>query len=220
MVDSLAVVVRSDDEESTDVGGTHASAAGGGGSGDGGGGGDGGDGGGGGSGEGIGTASSLDAMETVLMSVLQTPDADVHTRVCAAAALGSLGCCGQLGGGSSGNDAKERVLWALLGVARTDAVADVRATAVHSVIRMVTNGVAGKEEVMEAVLGAVTEIRDSDGEERYVMAYAAEAVHRINHLRWGRWGEGKVKVREIPLLVRRCNAGDGWQSKGRRESVY
>ena len=86
MVDSLAVVVRSDDEESTDVGGTHASAAGGGGSGDGGGGGDGGDGGGGGSGEGVDTASSLDAMETVLMSVLQTPDADVHTRVCAAAA--------------------------------------------------------------------------------------------------------------------------------------
>ena len=249
MVDSLAAAaVRSDDEESTDVGGTDASAAGGGVSGDGGGdggsGGDGGDGGGGGSGEGVDTtASSLDAMETVLMSVLQTPDAEVCTRVCAAAALGSLGCCEHLEGKSGGGDARERVLWALLDVARTDAVADVRATAVHAVIRMVTNGVAGKEEVLEAVLGAVTEIRDSAGEERYVMAYAAEAVHRINHLRWGRGEEGeeeeegdvgrgegegegradvkmKGKVRETPLLVRRCNAGDGWQSKGRRESVY
>ena len=187
MVDSMAAAVRSDDEESTDVGGTDASAAGGG---------CGGDGGDGGSGEGVDMASSLDAMETTLMSVLQTPDAEVHTRVCAAAALGSLGCCRHLEGKSGGGDARERVLWALLGVARTDTVADVRATAVHSVIRMVTNGVVKEEEVLEAVLGAVTEIRDSAGEERYVMAYAAEAVHRINHLRWGRGEEGKVEEEE------------------------
>ena len=66
------------------------------------------------------------------------------------------------------------------------------------------------------------------------MAYAAEAVHRINHiLTWnkvegggagtgtgvgdGDGDEDSHSVFDAPYLVRKCNCGDGWASRVGKE---
>merc|ERR1711920_1153687 len=91
--------------------------------------------------------------------------------------------------------------WVLLRVAAEDPEGDVRATAVHGVLRLLQNGVL--DDQLEIILAGLIALEESS-QDRYVVAYAAEGAHRA---RSRLCGEEKPST-----LVRRCKFGDGWGS--------
>ena len=52
--------------------------------------------------------------------------------------------------------------------------------------------------------------------DRYVTAYAAEIVHRVNHREAMIWELGNVPAGNTPVLIRWCCMGDGWDASARR----
>merc|ERR1711879_396075 len=102
-----------------------------------------------------------------------------------------------------------------MGVAEAnETVGDVRATAFHSLLRLLEAGHldSNLECFREHALSA--QYHDHD---RYVTAYAAEAVHRVDHRLALRLDGDDVAAIQAPALIRWCTHGDGWgasSSKG------
>jgi len=91
-----------------------------------------------------------------------------------------------------------------LQVARTDCDGDVRATAMHSLLRLIT-----QQQVLEETLPELEVVlRRLEGDpDRYVTAYVAEAQHRLLEQSLGLSGTS------YPILVRWCSKGNGWNAR-------
>ena len=90
------------------------------------------------------------------------------------------------------------VVIVLMTVAENDSEGDVRATACHSLLRVITLGTISTEET-EWLSGRLKALAENDSD-RYVTAYAAEAVHRLTVGRTALGGSGGW-----PVLVRWCS---------------
>lgn len=127
----------------------------------------------------------------ILDDLCEKGDADMRT--CAAEALG---CVPQ--------QDSARVLFRTLA---NDGVGDVRATACHSVLRLLAAGCLNDS--LEPARTAMLEAQQQD-RDRYVTAFAAEAVHRIDHML-----QCQTELENsdhMPFLIRWCSCGDGWQT--------
>ncbi|CAE7377573.1 unnamed protein product, partial [Symbiodinium pilosum] len=131
---------------------------------------------------------------------------DPLLRVCAAEALG---CHRQ-----------EDSAWPLQRSVTEDPVGAVRATALHSLLRLLTSGVLVEVAVLEALRKTALAVKPSDPD-RYVRAYAAELCHRIDivqQLLWELPGATTASLAKsiqeayMPPLVRWCTCGDGWHA--------
>ena len=91
-----------------------------------------------------------------------------------------------------------------LQVAQMDCDGDVRATAMHSLLRLIT-----QQQVLEETLPELEVVlRRLEGDpDRYVTAYVAEAQHRLLEQSLGLSGTS------YPILVRWCSKGNGWNAR-------
>lgn len=117
--------------------------------------------------------------------------ADASMRLCAVEALGSLRHV----------DAAE----AILRIAKQDGDGDVRATACHSLLRLLQAGMLDKD--LDRLRDAFLELQ-GDSRDRYVAAYAGQGLDLLEH---------RLSQREqLPrTFVRWCAFGDGWSSRAR-----
>jgi len=136
-----------------------------------------------------------------LLGNLYCTSQDDNVRLCAAEALGCLRV--------------SESAWRLLQHLRSGAeqVGDVRATAFCSLLRLLQAGQLDEhlESVREQALAA--QYQDTD---RYVTAYAAEVVHRIDHRLAMVWEGKQPSCARAPALVRWCTHGNGWGSSSER----
>jgi hypothetical protein len=133
---------------------------------------------------------------------------DVLSSSCTATAEASMRLCSAEALGSVRHPEAARVA---LHVARHDSDGDVRATACHSLLRLLQADIL--EESLEEFCGAFGALQE-DSKDRYVAAYAAEGLHRVQH---------KLVQKEnstlggecsrAPTLIRWCPFGNGWASK-------
>eukprot|EP00930_Biecheleria_cincta_P084710 TRINITY_DN74159_c0_g1_i1.p1 TRINITY_DN74159_c0_g1~~TRINITY_DN74159_c0_g1_i1.p1 ORF type:complete len:647 (+),score=96.37 TRINITY_DN74159_c0_g1_i1:68-2008(+) len=136
---------------------------------------------------------SLETHSRVLEQLSQLiASQDSAMRLCAVEALGSI----------QHPDAASVALRA----ARQDPDGDVRATACHSLLRVLGAGVLDKQ---QEVLHDAFKRLERDIMDRYVAAYAAEGAHRVKHRLMQQ--EAKEEV-FVPSLIRWCSFGDGWMT--------
>jgi len=136
-----------------------------------------------------------------VLAVLQAafmPQVNTGVRQVAAEALG---CIRDLGS-----------VQCAMGVLRNDGDGDVRATAGHSLLRLITCGVLD-ERTSGEVASLLADLESTDCD-RYVTAYAAEGLHRLDLI-----ASGGVEQGHFAPLVRWCSKGNGWNSGGDHQSA-
>mmetsp|Transcript_98590 Transcript_98590/g.307617 ORF Transcript_98590/g.307617 Transcript_98590/m.307617 type:complete len:693 (-) Transcript_98590:68-2146(-) len=130
-----------------------------------------------------------------MLERLSTDAGDSNMRLCAVAALGCLRCC----------EPVHVLLRSLAG----DPNSDVRAMACHSLLRLLTSGCL--DDSLGPVRDAMVRVREGQ-ESRYVAAYAAEALHRLELMRSWPKAAGSAAPAWLPALVRWCSCGHGWKA--------
>lgn len=121
---------------------------------------------------------------------LYSTDSEIDVRLCIAEALG----CVPL----------SKSAHTLLHILTQDGTGDVRATACYSLLRLLAAGVLDDVEFQSIVRKTMLAAHhDCD---RYVTAYAAEFLHRLEHR------DNMICTQSIPCLIRWCSHGDGWQA--------
>merc|ERR1712048_386220 len=133
-----------------------------------------------------------------LLDKLSMHQLDTSMRFCAVEALGSLRHAG--------------AAQVILRIAQKDSDGDVRATACHSLLRLLQAGVLDKS--LETLLHAFLDLQ-GDTMDRYVAAYAAEGVHQVEY-RMGQQREAQSQQQRNQMaatFVHWCSFGDGWACK-------
>eukprot|EP00933_Yihiella_yeosuensis_P005049 TRINITY_DN109467_c0_g1_i1.p1 TRINITY_DN109467_c0_g1~~TRINITY_DN109467_c0_g1_i1.p1 ORF type:complete len:661 (+),score=110.38 TRINITY_DN109467_c0_g1_i1:246-1985(+) len=112
-------------------------------------------------------------------------------RQCAVEALGCIG--------------HEKSSEILLHVVSQDMDGDVCATACHGILRLLAMGCLSQSSIDHVYIAMQRAQQEHD---RYVAAYAAQAVHTIDHIRT----IGRTSAEQVPYLIRWCSSGNGWMS--------
>eukprot|EP00658_Telonema_sp_P-2_P071264 TRINITY_DN60558_c0_g1_i1.p1 TRINITY_DN60558_c0_g1~~TRINITY_DN60558_c0_g1_i1.p1 ORF type:complete len:570 (-),score=52.82 TRINITY_DN60558_c0_g1_i1:21-1730(-) len=129
----------------------------------------------------------------VLSELMRSEDKNV--RQATAEALGSLRC--------------NRAAEVAVASAQCDTDGDVRASCCYAVLRLVSNGSCKDPDERGIVWEAMLEMEQRDAD-RYVTAYAAEVLHRLDHdMDFAVDGSSA----EFPILVRWCTKGNGWTAR-------
>jgi hypothetical protein len=133
---------------------------------------------------------SLLALAADRLCSLYSTDSELAVRLCIAEALG----CVPL----------SKSAHSLLHIVAQDGTGDVRATACYSLLRLLAAGVLDDVEFQHIVRNTMLAAHhDCD---RYVTAYAAEFLHRLEHR------DHMICTQSVPSLIRWCSHGDGWQA--------
>jgi len=139
-------------------------------------------------------ASHEMALGALAQQCSEAQQGDRYMRLCSVEAIGSIH-----------NLEAARILFR---VAEQDSDGDVRATACHSLLRLLQAGVLN--ESLATVHDGFAQLQ-GDSEDRYVAAYAAEGVNQVRH----RLAKQSTAER-APTLVCWSSFGDGWACKKKR----
>mmetsp|Transcript_15151 Transcript_15151/g.38955 ORF Transcript_15151/g.38955 Transcript_15151/m.38955 type:complete len:609 (-) Transcript_15151:252-2078(-) len=88
---------------------------------------------------------------------------------------------------------------------------NVRAAVLHSLLRLLTTGVLDNTETLRKLAATVSAETSPKG--RYVTAYAAELMHRLEGAGAAEGAAADGKVRDFAPLVKKCIYGNGWAAK-------
>eukprot|EP00746_Dinoflagellata_sp_MGD_P069823 gnl/MRDRNA2_/MRDRNA2_28573_c0_seq1.p1 gnl/MRDRNA2_/MRDRNA2_28573_c0~~gnl/MRDRNA2_/MRDRNA2_28573_c0_seq1.p1 ORF type:complete len:612 (-),score=116.09 gnl/MRDRNA2_/MRDRNA2_28573_c0_seq1:59-1894(-) len=104
---------------------------------------------------------------------------------------------------------------ALLQMVGQDTHGDVRATACYSLLRLITMRCL-EQSTLDAIQSVALEAVE-DRQDRYVAAYAAEILYRLE-FRMRSASKPRGHMLHVPPLIRWCSHGNGWEAKAIRHS--